>query len=225
MSTTETVETKQAHLGQGTFFRWVGIAAMAAGVLYLARQALHPADTLESVDTTQWLIVQLFSMVMGLLAVIALTGIYAKQAHKVGVLGFLGYLLFSVFFMISTALYFIEAFMFPALAEIAPQYVEGLQGLVTGNSTDVDLGAFPAAYGTAGVSYLLGGIVLGISIFRAGVLPKWAGALLTLGAIVTLLTDLIPHPADRALAIPVGVAIIWLGWAMWRSARRVTSQE
>lgn len=223
MGTTDTAEQNKAWQESTRFFRWAGIAAMAAGVLYLARQALHPADTLESVETTHWLIVQIFSMIMGLLAVIALTGICARQAHKVGALGFLGYLLFSAFFMISTALYFIEAFMFPALADIAPQYVEGLQGLVTGQATDVDLGAFPAAYGAAGVSYLLGGVVLGISIFRAGVLPKWAGALLALGAIVTLLTDLIPHPADRALAIPVGVAIIWLGWAMWRPAGKAKS--
>jgi len=203
------------------FFRWIGIAAMTAGALFIARQALHPSDVLESVTTTRWLIVQVFSIVMGTLAVMSISGIYAKQAHKTGFFGFIGYLLFSAFFTIATALYFMEAFIFPTLVDIAPKYVEGLQGLVTSQPSTVDLGTFPVAYTVTGIAYLLGGVLFGISIFRAGIFPRWAGGLLAIGAIIIILDAAVPHPADRALALPVGIAFMWLGWTLYKPANNV----
>ncbi len=208
------------QLKEYRFYRWTGAALLGAGILYIARQIFHPTDTLASVTTTQWLIVQIGSIIMGILAVIGLTGVYAKQAHKTGVLGFIGYLLFSGFFAIATALYFIEAFMFPVLSRIAPEYVEGLQGLVTSQSTHIDLGGFPIAYMVVGLAYLLGGVLFGVSIFRAGVLPKWAGLLLVGGALITILNAVIPHPLDRALALPVSLALMWLGWSLYRDTAK-----
>jgi hypothetical protein len=192
---------------------------MIAGLLYISRQVLHPADTLASVGSAQWTVVQLFSIAMGILAVIGLTGLYAKQAHKTGILGFVGYVLLSAFFSIATALYFVEAFVFPVLVGIAPQYVEGLQGLVNSQPSGADLGAFPIAYAVVGISYLLGGILFGISIFRAGVFPRWAGGLLAIGALITILNAVIPHPIDRALALPVSVSMVWLGWSLFAPSK------
>jgi len=211
--------TLSSSLPADRFFRWTGIASITAGFLYLARQVFHPVDTLSSVTTSQWLIVQIFSIVMGILAVIGLSGVYARQAHRTGVLGFIGYLLLSTFFAIATALYFMEAFIFPTLAGIAPGYVEGVQGLVNSQPSTIDLGGFPVAYTIVGISYLAGGILFGISIFRARVLPRWAGILLAFGAIITILNAVIPHPADRALALPVGLALVWLGWALFNPQR------
>lgn len=67
----------------------------------------------------------------------------------------------------------------------------------------------------AGAPYMLGGLLLGVATYRANVLPQLAGALLAAGAVVTLAGAVIPHPMDRILAVPVGLAIVWLGYAVW----------
>lgn len=216
-------QTMESVAISSKFLRWAGFASMAAGFIYLIIQVLHPADTLASVTTPMWAVVHVLSIVMDILAVIALAGLYARQAHKIGALGFIGYLLFSLFFALSLAFHFVEAFVFPLLTETAPKFVEGLQGLVTGAASQVSLGAIPAVYAIAGLAYLLGGFVLGLSTFRARVLPRWAGGLLAAGSLVIVLGAIIPHPFDRIMALPVGLALIWLGWAMFANPQREES--
>lgn len=196
------------------FFRWTGITAIIAGSIYLIIQPLHPADTLGSVTTPMWVIVHVLSMIMDLTAIIALTGIYALHAHKFKVLGFVGYILFSLFFGLSLAFHFTEAFLFPLLATSAPEFVKGIQGLVTSTASGVDLGIIPIVYTIAGLSYLIGGFILGLSLMRATIVPRAAGLLLAGGALATILGAVIPHPLNRVMAIPVGVALVWIGWSM-----------
>lgn len=196
------------------FFRWTGAAAIIAGGIYLAIQLLHPNDTLGSVTMPMWVIVHVLSMVMDLAAIIALTGIYAVHAHKFRIFGFIGYMLFSLFFGLSLAFHFLEAFVFPVLATSAPEFINGVQGLVTGIASEVDLGAIPIVYTIAGLSYLVGGFILGLSLLRANIVPRVAGLLLSIGALVTILGAVIPHPIDRVMAIPVGLALVWIGWSM-----------
>lgn len=215
MKTQITPEMKSVAVST-KFMRWAGLAAIVTGFIYLAVQLIHPSDTFGSVTTARWSVTHILSIVMDMLALIALTGIYAKQAHKTGIFGFIGYFLFSLFFALSLAFHFIEAFVFPVLASEAPKFVEGLQGLVTRQQSAVSLGAIPTVYMIVGISYLLGGVLLGTAIFRAAVLPRWAGGLLAIGALVTMLGAVIPHPIDRIMAVPVGLALIWLGWALSR---------
>lgn len=196
------------------FFRWTGIAAIIAGSIYLAIQLLHPSDTLGSVTTPMWVITHVLSMVMDLAAIIALTGIYALHAHKFKVFGFIGYILFSLFFGLSMAFHFIEAFLFPILATSTPEIVRAIQGLVTGVASDANIGVIPVVYMLAGLSYLAGGFILGLSLLRANIVPRAAGLLLSIGALVTVLGAIIPHPLDRVMAIPVGLALVWIGLSM-----------
>lgn len=67
---------------------------------------------------------------------------------------------------------------------------------------------------------MLGGLVFGIATLRAQVLPRWAGALLAIGTVLPLvLSALLPHPYDRILAVPVGLALVWLGYALLSERR------
>ena len=51
-------------------------------------------------------------------------------------------------------------------------------------------------------------------------LPRWAGGLLAVAAVSPpLLASLLPHPLDRILAVPMGVALAWLGYALWSERR------
>lgn len=207
--------------------RWAGLAAMGAGISFIVIQAIHPLDQLASVTTTQWAIAHYLGVVMGFLGLLGITGIYARQVEEAGWLGLAGYLLLSLFFVLTTAFQFIEAFISPVLATAAPQFVESFLGIVTGSTGAVNLGALPMVYTVTGLAgYLLGGLLFGIATIRAGILPRWAGGLLAVGVVLPLVTaPLLPHPYDRILAVPVGLALAWLGYALWSERRENASES
>lgn len=212
-------------------FRCAGLAAMGAGISFVVMQAIHPLDVLESVTTTRWAIVHYLGIVMGLLGLLGMTGIYARQAEAAGWLGLIGYLLFTIFFTITTAFQFVEAFLSPVLASEAPQFVEGLLGIASGRPTGYDMGLLPAVYALNGFAgYMLGGVLLGLATLRARVLPRGAGVLLAAAAVLPLASSLpfvsalLPHPLDRTLAVPMALAWVWLGYALWSERRSVASQ-
>lgn len=202
--------------------RWSGLAVMGAGSLFIAIQAIHPLDVLSSVTTTRWAIVHYVSIVMDFLGLLGLAGLYARQAEKTGWLGLAGYLLFSLFWALTLAFHFAEAFLSPVLATAMPTFVESFLGIVNGTPGKMNLGLLPAIYMANGFCYLLGGLFLGIATFRAGILPRGAAGLLVVGIVLPILgSSLVPHPFDRIFAVPVGLALAWLGYALWaeRQAR------
>ena len=206
--------------------RWAGLAAMGAGILFIVIQTIHPLDVLASVTTAQWAIAHYVGIAMAFLGLLGIAGIYARQVEKSGWLGLAGYLLFSLFWALSLAFHFIEAFIEPVVANVAPKFVAGLLGMVTSVPSELNLGALPAVYMLAGIAgYVLGGVLFGIATFRAGILPRWAGGLLALGALLPLLlSSVVHHPYDRLFAVPVGFAIAWLGYALWSERRAPAAQ-
>jgi hypothetical protein len=204
-----------------------GIAAMAAGMLFIVIQTIHPLDVLSSVTTARWAIVHYLGFAMCLLGLIGVTGIYARQVGEVGWLGLIGYLLLSLFYALTMAFQFVEAFVSPLLATVAPTFVEGFLGIPSGHASEISLGALPTLYMLTGfVGYVLGGLLFGIATFRAGILPRWAGGLLAAGVVLPLLgSSLVPHPFDRIFAVPVGLAVAWLGYALWAERRAHATQS
>lgn len=215
------IMTHNGTIPPSKLIRWAGLAAISAGILYIAIQAIHPSDAITSVTTTQWATVHYLSMLMDILSLLALTGLYSQQVEESGWLGLAGYLLFSLFWLLSLAFHFVEAFISPVLATVAPQFVEGLLGMVNGTPSEISLGAFPVIYMLTGIGgYLLGGLSFGIATYRAGVLPRWSGALLAVGTILPIFgSELVPHPYNRIFALPVGLALIWMGYALWSDRR------
>jgi len=216
-----TVKESKMKITSVSLIRWAGLAAMGTGILYIAIQAIHPLDVLSSVTTTRWAFVHYLSLVMDLLGLVGVAGLYARQVEKSGWLGLAGYLLFSLFWALDVAFHFIEAFVEPVVATEAPKFVAGLLGMVSGVPSEISLGAIPGVYALDGIAgYVLGGLLFGIATFRAGILPRWAGGLLALGAILPLLlSSLVHHPYDRLFAVPVGFALAWLGYALWSERR------
>jgi hypothetical protein len=70
-----------------------------------------------------------------------------------------------------------------------------------------------------GALYLGGGLLFGIALFRARVLPRWAAALLAVGGAVSAGLTLLPDPYFRLLAFPNGIAMVALGYSLWRTGR------
>lgn len=196
--------------------RWTGLCAMAAGIIFAGIQPIHPRDDLASVTTDGWAIIMPVKVAMCLLFLIGLTGLYARQVDKAGWTGLVGYLLFSLSWAVNLAFIFAEAFILPVVAPAAPQFVESFLGIVNGSSGEMNIGVLPVLYGLSGfVGYMIGGLLFGIATIRAGILPRRPAVLLAVTAVVTPAAALLPHDTQRLVGIPVGLAIAWLGYALW----------
>jgi hypothetical protein len=205
--------------------RWAGLAAMVAGIIFAGIQPIHPPDVLASVNTTAWAIITPLKTVMCLLFLLGITGLYARQVKETGWLGLAGFLVFSLGWAITTANVFAETFIMPPLASVAPKFVDGFVGVAGGRASEVNLGAVPVLFALAGILYMLGGLLLGIATFRAGILPRWAGGLLAATAALTPLAALLPHAIQRLAAVPMGLALAWLGYALWSERGEQASES
>ncbi|ODU05291.1 MAG: hypothetical protein ABS81_07965 [Pseudonocardia sp. SCN 72-86] len=195
--------------------RAAGIATAASGLLFGFVQFIHPAETVAAVTTTGWAVTHYLTLVMAVLGLVGITGVYLSHVRRVGVVGLLGWLAFSGFYLLTTAYTFVEAFVLPELAGPAPRLVDEILAIPGGGDTG-DLGAIAAAGPTSFALYLVGGVLLGIALFRARVLARWASALLAVGPVLTLAAPLVPHSMLRLAALPVAVALLGLGVSLWQ---------
>ena len=111
-------------LTASSIIRWSGLSAMAAGVIFIGIQPIHPPDVLSAVTTARWTIVHILGVAMSLFGLFGLVGLYARQVEEAGWLGLAGYLLFSLFWALTLAFQFVEAFISPVLATESSAFVE-----------------------------------------------------------------------------------------------------
>ena len=199
-----------------------GLAAVAAGTLFIAVQANHPEITVDFVQTTQWEARQGMKIAMATLALAGITGMYLRQVRRIGLLGLVGYLLFSMGYLAMLCAEAIGLVVIPMIAQSSPEYVNGVVAVATNASSSADLGLFGALNGVQGLGYIVGGLVFGIALFRAGVLARWAAALLAVAALATLVPLFLPVANQRLFAVPNAIALIGLGWSLWRDQRAAT---
>jgi hypothetical protein len=200
-----------------------GVAAIAAGLLYASIQFVHPAEEVANVTGSTWAIVHYLTVLMGVLGLAGITGMYLKQVKETGLLGLSGFLLLGLFYLTVIANSFVEAFVLPPLAEQAPHIATDILGIFGGAAADGSLGPLEGISTFAFAVYFLGGLTFGIAIFRARILARWAGILLAVGSVSTALLPLFPHAVGRFAALPVGIAVTWLGYSLWVSARQTVS--
>ena len=74
-------------------------------------------------------------------------------------------------------------------------------------------------------AYLIGGLVFGIALFRAGVLARWASLLLAVGGALSVALSLMPDAFYRLIAFPNGIAMIGLGVSLWLGQRTAATVE
>lgn len=199
--------------------RAAGLAAVAAGTLFIAVQVKHPEITLDFVQSTQWTVRQGMKIAMATLALAGIAGMYLRQVRQIGVLGLVGYLLFTLGYLAMLCVETIALVVTPAIAQSSPEYVNGVVAVATNSSSTADLGLFEPLNGIVGLGYIIGGLVFGIALYRTGVLARWAAALLSVAAVATLAPLLLPVANQRLFAVPNGIALIGLGWSLWREQR------
>jgi hypothetical protein len=198
--------------------RAAGLSAVAGGLLFIAVQIRHPHLDATFVTTTEYMVRETMKVLMAVLSLIGITGIYLRQVKQIGVLGLIGYGVFGVGYLAILSVQVVGVFVLPTLADSQPGYVNDVLAVATGGTPTGDIGLMQSLV-QAGIAYIVGGFLFGIALFRANILARWAAALLSVGAVATFVSSLLPQINQRLFAIPVSVALIGLGYSLWREQR------
>jgi hypothetical protein len=205
------------HLTSRHLTKTSALAAVGAGALFIAVQIGHPAGDAFTVETDQWVVRSAVKAGMAALALAGLAGLYLRQHRQAGVLGLAGYVVFSIGYLAMFSVEVIAFTVLPQLVDTHPGFVNDVVAAATGGTPDGDIGALQTLFTVAGVGYMLGGLLFGIALFRARVMPRWAAALLSVSTVATAALAVLPESFSRPMAVPEAVALIALGVALWRN--------
>jgi hypothetical protein len=216
------IKESKTKMTAAALMRLAGASAMLAGVGFIVIGMFHQVNIPASVTTATWVNVHIVATALGYFGLLGMAGLYARQVEESGWLGLVGFILFTAWMTLVCGFSFVEAFILPHLTTASPAFVEGVLGMFTGVPNAVDLGALPTLWNLSGLLIILGPLLFGIATFRARVLPRWAGALLALGAVLVPIGALVPAEYQPEVAMtPIGLALVWLGYALFaeRQAR------
>ncbi len=190
-----------------TLFRGAAVAAALAGLIFIGVQINHPYLDANSITTTDVNTRNLLKMLMAALALAGITGIYLRQVTKIGVLGLFGFVLFAAGYLSIFGTEFVAALVLPSIAQSAHAYTNDVIAVANNRPATGDIGLM-----------LGGGFLFAIAMFRANVLARWAAVLLALGTLATIAVGVVPQ-YERLFAIPTGLALVALGYSLWRDQR------
>jgi hypothetical protein len=203
-----------------------GVAAVAAGAMFIGVQIGHPQLNLTTITSTNVLIRDCFKVLLAPLAVVGFTGMYLSQVRRNGVLGLVGYLVVSTGFLLIMCTTFFAAFVAPTLAGSNPGFVKDAIALATSHgSVTGDVGALGLIWKLQSLCFLVGAVLFGIALFRAGVLARWATLLLAFGGFVSIALSVTSDAFYRFLAYPTAIALMGLGVSLWMSQRKASAVE
>jgi hypothetical protein len=184
--------------------RWVGPLSLLAAALIIISQGLHLGIGLamgaQPADTALHSVKYVLALLAMFALLLALTGLYLRQAGAAGRLGMIGYLVAALGTLLVAGDWWFESFIMPRIADVAP---EVMTGAITGSMV---VGA-AATFGL----FAAGWIVFGVATFRANVYPRPAAALLIIGGAVGILALSTPYQ------VPLAVAVGWIGYSLTRS--------
>jgi len=205
--------------------RAAGLAAIAAGAIFIGVNIGHPHLDATSVTTTEVIVRSSLKVLMAALALVGITGMYLSQVRRNGLLGLIGYLVFAAGYLALMIPPYIAAFVLPAIAGTNPEYVNDVLAAAAGRSFTGDIGPLGTVFQIQGFAYLGGALLFGIALFRAHVLTRWATVLLAVSGLLSAALTVLPDAFYRLLAFPNGIAMIALGYSLWRGQRQITDQR
>lgn len=194
--------------------RLAGLSALLAGLRYVIVGVFHPANVPSSVTTTRWARVSRVRLRHVILRGARPGGNLRPAGGEVRLLGLVGFVMLSLWFVLIMGFSFVEAFVLPHSAAVSPAFVEGWMGMFNGDPSKINLGVLPTLWTLSGPLYILGGLLFGIATFRARILPRGAAMLLALGTALAPVAALLSLAAQPKIAIPTGLALGWLGYAL-----------
>lgn len=202
----------------GFLLRAASVAAAAAGLIFIGVQIGHPYLDASSITTTDVMIRNALKMLMTALALAGITGVYLFQVARIGVLGLLGYVVFAAGYLSMFGTVYVAGLVLPTIAHTSTAYVTDVIAVATNRPATGDIGAMQAAILFTGLTYIVGGVLFAIALFRANVLARWASALLAVGTLSAIGAGIVPQ-YERLFAIPTGLALVGLGYSLWRAQR------
>lgn len=220
------IKESKTKMTAAALMRLAGASAMLAGVGFIVIGMFHQVNIPASVTTATWVNVHIVATALGYFGLLGMAGLYARQVEESGWLGLAGFILFTAWMTLVCGFSFVEAFILPHLTTASPAFVEGVLGMFTGVPNAVDLGALPTLWNLSGLLIILGPLLFGIATFRARVLPRWAGGLLALGAVLVPIGALVPAEYQPEVAMtPIGLALVWLGYALFAERQARASES
>lgn len=209
------IKKSKAIMTASSLMRLTGGSAIMAGLCFIIIGLFHQENVPASVVTATWVNVHIAATALGFFGLFGMAGLYARQAEKSGWLSLVGFLLLSFWMTIISGFSFVEAFILPQLATESPAFVESVLGMFSSIPGTVNLGVLPTIWNISGLLIIFGPLLFGIATFRARVLSRWAGGLLTLVGVLVPVGGMIPSEyRPEFIMIPLGVAFAWLGFSL-----------
>ena len=202
----------------GFLLRAASVAAAAAGLIFIGVQIGHPYLDSSSITTTDVMIRNSLKMLMVALALAGITGVYLFQVTRIGVLGLIGYVVFALGYLSMLGTEYVAALVLPSIAHSSAAYVNDVISIANNRPATGDIGWMQGALMFTALTYIGGGVLFAIALFRANVLARWASALLAVGTLSAIGAGIVPQ-YERLFAIPTGLALVGLGYSLWRAQR------
>src|SRR5215210_5575023 len=188
--------------------RQAGVISVVAAALVLVSQVSQLVLPI-ALPESFWVATQTYRLGLALVAMfallLALSGLFARQAAVAGKLGLVGYLVAFLGTMLVAGDWWYEAFIGPVLRDQAPALLD------TAPSGSILIGA-AVTVGTFAIGWLL----FGLASARAGVIPRSAAILLAVASVPAILALVAPFQ------VPLALAVGWIGVSLMRSERRET---
>jgi hypothetical protein len=201
-------------LSSPDLIRWSGLAAILAGVLFVASDLVdltfEPATgpvgfgtgTFGETNPGALLVLQsALTLLAGVLLLFGLIGLYAHRLEELGILGLFGFVVAFSGTVMAVGGFWSNIFVAPSLAEALAREPSGLMDAASPRALSA---GFTLSYGLVAAGW----IVLGLAALWNGVYPRAAVALLMAGAALTWL----PFPLTGVI---FGVAVAWLGHILY----------
>jgi hypothetical protein len=200
-----------------------GISAAAAGAIFVGVQVNHPPADLAHLVTNEMFVRETAKAAMTVFAMAGFTGIFVRHHRRFGLLGLAGYLLLMIGYLAMFAVELIVAVILPKLAGSNPRYVQHFLDAAMGGGATSDLGHMGQLFMLMGLGYALGGLLFGIALFRVRAVSRWSAALFAYGTTSALALSVLPESFSRPFAVPTGVALMGMGYSLWRESTRSTA--
>ena len=200
--------------------RAAGLSAVVGGLLFIAVQINHPLLDATFTTTTEYAVRETMKIFMAVFSLIGITGIYLRQVRQIGVLGLIGYVVFGVGYLTILSIQIIGVFVLPTLAgQSARLRQRRPRG---GHQRHPDRRHRPAADPHPGRRlrlhrrrhHLRHRPLPGQQSSPGGPQRSFPSA-----PSPSSPPSVLPELTQRLFAIPVSVALIGLGYSLWREQR------
>ena len=179
-----------------SLYRLSALAGMLSGLCIIIGKLLIPLPNRQ--------IGEVFDFFSPFFALLFAVGLYLRQRRESGVFGVVAFIVLFMGLATVVSLDYFGAFIAPYLSEgIVDQILEGPTGVVAIIS---------------GLVFLIGEILIGISVIRANVFSKLASILFMIGMFLVPLGDVFPESAVVIGSIIAGIGLIWWSTELFRLA-------